>query len=130
MQVMHVLVELLLQSLIVGNQIRQLLGRAKATAVLNPLPDAVDNSALLTLMAMQLQTKIAQTCSCQSSLDHLKRCALLRNEQHFFALGQRRSNHVGDGLRLTGTGRPLDHKVIPANHVYQCAVLRTVSVIY
>ncbi|MNY59354.1 hypothetical protein D3C86_1957910 [compost metagenome] len=54
MQVVYVLIELLLQSLIVGDQIRQLLGRAIAATVLNPLTNAIDDSAFLTLMAVQL----------------------------------------------------------------------------
>ncbi|MNV60330.1 hypothetical protein D3C71_1527900 [compost metagenome] len=123
MQVMYVLIELLLQSLIVGDQIRQLLGRAIAATVLNPLTNAIDNSAFLTLVAVQLQTKIAQPCSRQSGLDHLKRRTLFGNEQYFFTLGKRGCNHVGDGLRLTRAWWALDHKIITANDIYQGTVL-------
>ncbi len=62
------------------------------------------------LAAVQLHAVLSQAAVVQPPLDNLQCGHLLRYEQHRPALGQRLSDDVGDGLRLAGAGRPLQHE--------------------
>ncbi len=56
---------------------------------------------------MQLQAKLAQPLFCQTTVNHVQCRTLLCHEQYAAAQGQIVGNHVGNGLRLTGSRRPI-----------------------
>ncbi|MDE0073460.1 MAG: hypothetical protein OXR82_10225 [Gammaproteobacteria bacterium] len=64
----------------------------------------------------------------QAPLHDLQRGHLLRHEEDCAAVGQRLPDQVGDGLRLPGARRSLDHQVAALDHVQNRERLRAVRV--
>ncbi len=56
---------------------------------------------------MQFQAKLAKPLLCQATVNDVQGCALLCHEQHATSQSKVVSNHVGNGLRLAGSRRPI-----------------------
>ncbi|CAB4824344.1 unannotated protein [freshwater metagenome] len=61
--------------------------------------------------AVQVEYQILQPDPLEATDHCVDRCALLRDEQHAAPASAQRRDQVGDGLRLAGAGRALDHEV-------------------
>ncbi|MCY4645369.1 MAG: hypothetical protein OXE73_00565 [Gammaproteobacteria bacterium] len=88
----------------------------------------VQHDPLVGLVAVQLQTGVAQVDRVQAPLHDLQGGHLLRHEEDRAAAGQRLADQVGDGLRLPGARRPLDHQVAALDRVQNRERLRAVRV--
>ena len=86
-----------------------------------PLPQRafqfIHQPLLVGVMAMNLQTGIAEADGIEPALHYLQRGHFLRHKQHPFALPQGLRHEVGDGLRFASTGRPLDDHVAAVLYV-------------
>ena len=79
-------------------------------------------------MTVQLQARIAQVDRVQTPLHDFQGGHFLRHEQDRTAAGQRLADQVGDGLRLPGARRSLDHQVAAVDRVQDRERLRAVRV--
>ena len=72
--------------------------------------------ALVGVVTVQLQAGGPQAYGFQAPVHHLQGGHLLGDEQHFLAIGNRRRNHVRDGLGLARAWRALDDEVLASAH--------------
>src|ERR1035438_490811 len=93
-----------------------------------PLRQIVEKRSFFRLVAVNFQAKYPEAHIVQSTADDLEGSKFLGNEEHGFAFGKDRRNEVSDGLRLPGTRRSFDDKILPAERVDQCAMLRAVRI--
>ena len=80
-------------------------------------PQFVEHRALVGLVAVELQTRVAEVDGVQTTLDDLQGGHLLGHEEHLSVTGQRLADQVGDRLRLPGPRRALDHQVATVDDV-------------
>ena len=88
----------------------------------------VENRALARLVAVQLETRVAQVHGVEAALHDLQGGHLLRDEENRLAAGERLAHQVRDRLRLARPGRSLDDQVEPAHGVEHREGLRAVRV--
>lgn len=72
----------------------------------------------MNLEAIKTKSKLIEAV-----LDDFERCHLFGNEQHRFALPQRVSDDVRNGLGFSGSGRALNDKVLSGRGIYHSAEL-------
>ena len=75
-----------------------------------PARQVLDHLRLAGLVAVQFEHEVAERDLLQLGLDDLERGELLGDEEDRLATLHRRCDEIGDGLRLAGAGRPLDHQ--------------------
>ena len=88
----------------------------------------IQHDALVGLVTVQLQARVAEMDRVQAPLHDLQGGHLLRHEQDRSTARQRLADQVGDGLRLPGARRSLDHQVAAVDRVQDRERLRAVRV--
>ena len=81
--------------------------------VLQRRPDLRPHHRRPAALVVQVERERAHADRVQPPRDDVQRGALLGDEQHPLALGDRAGEQVGDGLRLAGAGRALQHEGAP-----------------
>ena len=71
-----------------------------------------EHIGLARLVGVQLETERFEPLLPQTAVDDVEGGPFFRHEEHAFAVGEAVGDDVGDGLRLSGAGRPLEHKVM------------------
>lgn len=78
-------------------------------------------------MRVKFKTEMAEIRAIKIATYYFKGGQLFRDEQNLLALGEGRSNDVGDGLGFAGAGRPVNDKVLAGKDVNDRAVLRGIG---
>ena len=77
----------------------------------------VEHRALVGLVAVELEARVAQVDGVEAALHDLQRGHLLGDEEDRLAAGERLADQVGDGLRLARPRRSLDDQVAAVHGV-------------
>ena len=77
---------------------------------------------------MQLQADVAETVLDQAIVHDRERRHLLGHEQDLLPVMHGGRHDVGDGLRLPGARRPLNHEIVSASNFLDCLGLRRIRI--
>ena len=88
----------------------------------------LDDRLLVSPITVQFQARPAVTYVVKPPLDHIERRHLFGDEQDPLPLAHGPGDEIDDGLRLSGTGWPLDHHRVTVKRVQNGERLRAIGI--